>query len=101
MCLLVRSPTCERVNPAWAAQCGFAYGQCIRCKQRVLRGVPLLLGSECMNDRIFINAVDMDGAPVHVAVQQGRITSMASECPVLPHAEVVDVAGHVLLPGLM
>lgn len=54
-----------------------------------------------MNDRIFINAVDMDGAPVHVAVQQGRITSMASECPVLPHAEVVDVAGHVLLPGLM
>ena len=54
-----------------------------------------------MNDRIFINAVDMDGAPVHVAVQQGRITSMASECPVLPHAEVVDVAGHVLLPGFV
>lgn len=54
-----------------------------------------------MTDRIFINAVDMDGAPVHVAVQQGRIASMGSECPVLPHAEVVDVAGHVLLPGFV
>ena len=52
-----------------------------------------------MNDRIFINAVDADGAPLHIAVQDGLITSMGSECPVLPHAEVVDVAGHVVLPG--
>lgn len=54
-----------------------------------------------MNDRLFVNAVAADGSPLHIAVQDGRIASLGRERPVLAQAEVIDLAGHLVLPGFV
>ena len=57
------------------------------------------------NDRIFVNAVSADGTPVHIAVQDGRITSIGSDHPAptasSTQAQVIDLAGHLVLPGFV
>ncbi|WP_010225341.1 amidohydrolase family protein, partial [Pseudomonas donghuensis] len=54
-----------------------------------------------MIDRVFVNAVAADGSPLNLAVADGRIVSLGSERPASAGAEVIDLAGHLVLPGLV
>ncbi|WP_152223304.1 amidohydrolase family protein [Pseudomonas sp. SCB32] len=54
-----------------------------------------------MNDRLFINAIDADGLPLNIAVKDGRIAQIGQDRPALPHAEVIDLQGHLVLPGFV
>ncbi|MFM0082362.1 amidohydrolase family protein [Paraburkholderia sediminicola] len=54
-----------------------------------------------MFDRVFVNAVDADGNPLNLAVHEGRFVAIGPECPGLDSAEVVDLAGHLVLPGFV
>ena len=54
-----------------------------------------------MFDRVFVNAVDADGNPLNLAVREGRFAAIGPECPAIDGAEVVDLAGHLVLPGFV
>ncbi|AUL45991.1 cytosine deaminase [Bordetella trematum] len=54
-----------------------------------------------MNERIFLNAVDAQGAPLHIVVRQGRIAALAHERPACAGIETVDLGGQLVLPGLV
>lgn len=54
-----------------------------------------------MIDRLFINAVDADGSPLNLAVKDGRFASLGGEVPTAGNAEVIDLEGHLVLPGLV
>ena len=54
-----------------------------------------------MFDRVFVNAVDADGNPLNLAVREGRLAAIGPERPVIDGAEVVDLAGHLVLPGFV
>lgn len=54
-----------------------------------------------MNDRIFTNAIDADGKPLHIAVKDGRITAIGQQRPETGTAEVVDLGGKLVLPGFV
>src|SRR5690606_22349608 len=54
-----------------------------------------------MNDRIFTNAVDADGKPLHIAVKGGCITAIGQQRPEAEMAEVVDLGGKLVLPGFV
>ena len=54
-----------------------------------------------MFDRVFVNAVDADGNPLNLAVREGRFAAIGPERPAIGGAEVVDLAGHLVLPGFV
>lgn len=54
-----------------------------------------------MTDRIFINAVSRDGSPLELAIAGGRFTAIAPDLPRSAGAEVVDLGGRLVLPGLV
>ncbi|MFM0370341.1 amidohydrolase family protein [Paraburkholderia aspalathi] len=54
-----------------------------------------------MFDRVFVNAVDADGNPLNLAVREGRLAAIGPERPAIDGAEVVDLAGHLVLPGFV
>ncbi|CAE6760454.1 amidohydrolase family protein [Paraburkholderia nemoris] len=54
-----------------------------------------------MFDRVFVNAVDADGNPLNLAVREGRFAAIGPERPAIDGAEVVDLAGHLVLPGFV
>lgn len=54
-----------------------------------------------MFDRVFVNAVDADGNPLNLAVHEGRFVAIDAERPGIDGAEVVDLAGHLVLPGFV
>jgi len=54
-----------------------------------------------MFDRVFVNAVDADGNPLNLAVREGRLVAIGPERPAIDGAEVVDLAGHLVLPGFV
>ncbi|AXL49286.1 cytosine deaminase [Paraburkholderia caffeinilytica] len=54
-----------------------------------------------MFDRVFVNAVDADGNPLNLAVHEGRFVAIGPERPGTGGAEVVDLAGHLVLPGFV
>jgi len=54
-----------------------------------------------MTDRVFINAVGIDGTPQALAVRDGRILAIGAELPPLDAAEVIDLRGHLVLPGFV
>lgn len=54
-----------------------------------------------MFDRVFVNAVDADGNPLNLAVHEGRFAVIGPERPGIDGAEVVDLAGHLVLPGFV
>ena len=54
-----------------------------------------------MTDRVFINAVDIDGAPLSLTVRDGRILAIDAQPPALGEAEVTDLRGHLVLPGFV
>jgi cytosine/creatinine deaminase len=54
-----------------------------------------------MFDRVFVNAVDADGNPLNLAVREGRLAAIGPERPAIGGAEVVDLAGHLVLPGFV
>ncbi|MGF6770402.1 cytosine deaminase [Paraburkholderia sp. GAS199] len=54
-----------------------------------------------MFDRVFVNAVDADGAPLNLAVRQGRFAAIGGERPESGGAEIVDLQGHLVLPGFV
>lgn len=54
-----------------------------------------------MVDRLFVNAVDADGAPLNLAVKDGRFASLGGAVLAAGNAEVIDLEGHLVLPGLV
>lgn len=52
-------------------------------------------------DRIFVNAVDADGTPLNIAVEDGHISSLGPSPVDAGGAEVIDLQGNVVLPGLV
>jgi cytosine deaminase len=54
-----------------------------------------------MIDRVFVNTVDADGKPLNLAVQKGRFAAIGPERPETRGAEVVDLEGHLVLPGFV
>lgn len=54
-----------------------------------------------MTDRVFINAVDIDGTPLSLTVRDGRILAIGAQPPALGEAEVTDLRGHLVLPGFV
>ncbi|MBY4852059.1 metal-dependent hydrolase, partial [Burkholderia contaminans] len=51
-----------------------------------------------MTDRIFINAVDAGGQPIHLVVRDGRFIAIGADCAAAPGAETIDLDGRVVLP---
>ncbi|WP_321795143.1 amidohydrolase family protein [Caballeronia sp. J97] len=54
-----------------------------------------------MFDRVFVNAIDAHGNPLHLAVKDGRFASIGSQRPETGGGEVVDLEGHLVLPGFV
>lgn len=54
-----------------------------------------------MFDRVFVNAVGADGNPLNLTVRDGRLVSLGSARPETGGAEVVDLQGHLVLPGFV
>ncbi|CAB3871490.1 amidohydrolase family protein [Achromobacter anxifer] len=54
-----------------------------------------------MTDRVYINAVDCDGNPLSLSVRDGRIAALGAEPPAAGAAQVIDLRGHLLLPGFV
>ena len=54
-----------------------------------------------MFDRVFANAVAADGGKVNFAVRDGCFVSIEPECPPVNTAEVIDLGGHLVLPGFV
>jgi cytosine/adenosine deaminase-related metal-dependent hydrolase len=54
-----------------------------------------------MFDRVFVNAIDADGAPLNLAVKDGRFASIGRERPVTGGEEIIDLEGHLALPGFV
>ncbi|RKF46944.1 amidohydrolase family protein [Paraburkholderia fungorum] len=54
-----------------------------------------------MFDRVFVNAVDADGNPLNLAVREGRFAGIGPARPQTGGAEIVDLEGHVVLPGFV
>ena len=53
-----------------------------------------------MNDREFINAIDADGLPLHIAVSNGRISHIGAARR-HPARETIDLEGLLVLPGFV
>ncbi|CAB3800188.1 N-isopropylammelide isopropyl amidohydrolase [Paraburkholderia caffeinitolerans] len=54
-----------------------------------------------MFDRVFVNAVGADGQPLNLAVRDGRFASLGATRPETGAAEIVDLQGHLVLPGFV
>ncbi|WP_153140422.1 amidohydrolase family protein [Paraburkholderia agricolaris] len=54
-----------------------------------------------MFDRVFVNAVDADGNPLNFAVREGRLAGIGPVRPQTDGAEIVDLEGHLVLPGFV
>lgn len=54
-----------------------------------------------MFDRVFVNAVDADGNPLNLAVREGRFAVIGPALPQTGGAEIVDLEGHLVLPGFV
>ncbi|SAK80758.1 cytosine deaminase [Caballeronia temeraria] len=54
-----------------------------------------------MFDRVFINAIDAHGNPLNLAVKDGRFASIGAQCPHTGDADIVDLEGHLVLPGFV
>lgn len=54
-----------------------------------------------MTDRVFVNAVGADGSPLTLVVKNGRFASISSEHRATSTAEVIDLEGHLVLPGFV
>lgn len=54
-----------------------------------------------MIDRLFANAVDAHGDPLHLAVHAGRFVAIAAARPALDVAETIDLDGRLVLPGFV
>jgi len=54
-----------------------------------------------MFDRVFVNAIDADGNPLNLAVKDGRFASIGSQRIEARAEEVIDLKGHLVLPGFV
>ncbi|MCG5072439.1 amidohydrolase family protein [Paraburkholderia tagetis] len=54
-----------------------------------------------MFDRVFVNATGADGQSLNLAIRDGHFISLATERPETGRAEVVDLQGHLVLPGFV
>jgi cytosine/adenosine deaminase-related metal-dependent hydrolase len=54
-----------------------------------------------MFDRLFDNAVDVHGNRLCLAVQDGRFAEITRQCDAARAAEVIDLQGHLVLPGFV
>ncbi|MBB3141927.1 amidohydrolase family protein [Halomonas organivorans] len=54
-----------------------------------------------MHDQIFVNGVAADGNDISLAVKDGRIARIGALPPQETAAQVIDLNGHLVLPGLV
>ena len=54
-----------------------------------------------MIERLFTHAVDANGNPLNLAVSDGIIIAVGAERPETGAAEVIDLQGHLVLPGFV
>ncbi|MFD1558419.1 amidohydrolase family protein [Paraburkholderia silviterrae] len=54
-----------------------------------------------MFDRVFVNAVGADGQSLNLTVRDGRLVTLGTQRPETGGAEVVDLKGHLVLPGFV
>lgn len=54
-----------------------------------------------MIDRLFINAVDLHGTAMHLAVHGGRFIDIAPQRPEVDATEIIDLQGNLVLPGFV
>ncbi|QBQ99325.1 amidohydrolase family protein [Paraburkholderia pallida] len=54
-----------------------------------------------MFDRVFVNAVGADGQSLNLTVRDGRLVTLGKERPETGSAEVIDLQGHLVLPGFV
>ena len=54
-----------------------------------------------MIERLFTHAVDANGNPLDLAVSDGIIVAVGAERPATGAAEVIDLQGHLVLPGFV
>lgn len=54
-----------------------------------------------MSERTFVNGIDQNGAPLAIAVQDGRIQALAPQLIPSAQSEVIDLAGQLVLPGFV
>ena len=54
-----------------------------------------------MFDRLFTNAVDALGNPLHLAVDNGHLAEIGATLPSAPAKDTVDLKGRLVLPGFV
>ncbi|WP_028219763.1 amidohydrolase family protein [Paraburkholderia oxyphila] len=54
-----------------------------------------------MFDRVFVNAVGADGQSLNLTVRDGRLVTLGTGRPETGGAEVIDLQGHLVLPGFV
>ncbi|HEX7914725.1 amidohydrolase family protein [Rudaea sp.] len=54
-----------------------------------------------MFDRLFTNAVDARGNPLHLAIKNGRLAEIGPTLPSAPAKDTVDLKGRLVLPGFV
>ncbi|WP_233857326.1 amidohydrolase family protein [Paraburkholderia sp. HD33-4] len=54
-----------------------------------------------MYDRVFINAIDVNGNALNLAVKNGLFAAVGSQHPETGDEEIIDLEGHLVLPGFV
>ncbi|KXU82483.1 cytosine deaminase [Paraburkholderia monticola] len=54
-----------------------------------------------MFDRVFVNAIDVNGNPLNLSVKDGVFASIGSQRPETGNEEIIDLKGHLVLPGFV
>jgi cytosine/adenosine deaminase-related metal-dependent hydrolase len=54
-----------------------------------------------MFDRVFVNAIDVNGNALNLAVKDGLFAAVGARRPETDNGEIIDLKGHPVLPGFV